>query len=177
MELDVLEAAIYAKLAEIMGSEGAPRAFEYPGEFKVGYFFVGDEDAPIHMVFTIPKTLEDCYVSFSDGDPELIAEGMASLQQYNDEISRLNDGDTAPITSDCLNTAGWVAFFITEPEKAFDGLPNTLELAGRNLKLRLAVPLNEAEYSIKIEEGIAGLFKFIEKEQRDLVAFNWNTRR
>lgn len=176
MEFESLESSLYVKLAEAMGSEGTLHGFEYPGSYRAGYFLIDDEDDPIYLVFTFPRKLDDCYLTFTDGSPEQVVSEIAALQQYNEEISPLSIGLTAPVLSDYMNSAGWVAFLITHTQFAFERLPNNLTLLDRNLSLHLALPLNESEYDTKTREGYEGVLGLLVKERRDLAAYDWNCR-
>jgi hypothetical protein len=173
MEFSEFESTLYVTLADLLTSEGLLQAYEYEGGFRAGHFQIGDED-PIEMVFSFPKELDDCYFSFTDGDPKAISKQLSSLQRYNEEEAHLCDGHTIPTEDNYMNSVGWVAYLVTAPIIAHENIPTSKEILDRDVRFHLVIPLNQEEYDRKLASGYDALLDLLDENQRDIVAFNEN---
>jgi hypothetical protein len=66
---------------------------------------------------------------------------------------------------------GWVAFLVTIPAMALDELADNAIVDERNIRFHLLVPLNEKQYSVKLNNGYDALLEYFEEVGKDIVEF------
>ncbi|MCP4492730.1 MAG: suppressor of fused domain protein [Gammaproteobacteria bacterium] len=140
-------------------------------KYHTAYGLIGDDADPIQAVFSMPNDSSDVYMMISDGDPEVISEVLAGIQNYNEEKEHVCLFHTVPTLNDTFVTKGWNALLILLPCTVLDNFEDNKEIDGRNINFRLVMPITNIERQYKIDNDIEALLDQFEDNDRDIISF------
>lgn len=132
---------------------------------------VAVQQEEIHSLVVLPEMSNQVYIAFTDQQPDLLAELVASLGAQSESNDALHPGYVSTTDSDQLKQAGWYGFCILSPEHIFDSFDRDLPLNDELFEFQIVALLNEAEYDQAIKSGVQCIESAIENGTKVLHHF------
>jgi hypothetical protein len=128
-------------------------------------------DPAAKLIFSLPCETSNVYVCITDGEPAILRQLIATLEDY-DAQGECNHFGTVHLFADpVLNSNGVCGVLLLQGSiyNALEHVPDEAIIDGRTVQFLGVVLLSKAEYKLWSEAGLDALLEYFEKAGKDLV--------